>query len=122
MRFILIVVLSVKIIPSKKKIVSLQKLLDDYKSILELENDLKIKATVLALECPACKENGNYWTYLEEEKCKKCGSTLWSTNLKEKDQSYLKLLEKKEKVRRFYAKLTNRMLRKLKRDALFEKK
>lgn len=91
----------------------------DYLRVRKQESDTRETAMTKEFTCPSCSAATNYWVFLDKGACPQCGSELWSVRVPELDDSYAKLLRKKETVDAFYAKLTPSMLRKVKSHAMY---
>lgn len=114
--FIFISFISFKIIPSKKDEKLYKKILEDYKEIVKLEDDVRKNALQLELTCPDCKTSNNYWSYLDDHRCNKCGSEVWSTVIKDLGKNYEKIFNDREKIFAFYSKINGKTKRKLKKN------
>lgn len=115
------ILISIKAIPSKKQQLLFKNLLDEYKGIALLEDEVRIESQKLEFVCPKCSEKNNYWTFLDDFKCNSCNSELWSSSINSYDSVYDKLFKKREKVRSFYDKIsqkTNKKLRSYKQYGL----
>lgn len=110
---ILLIPLSIRFIPSKKKRLAFSALREEYEKLLKQESAIRADASRLEMACPSCSEKHSYWGFMSDEKCNKCGSDLWATVLAQYDQAYDDLLRRYEKIQAFRAGLSSSDLRKL---------
>jgi hypothetical protein len=113
--FFLLLLLSGKIIPSKRDQDTLSRILNDYKSIIKLEDELHDESIKLEMTCPACEVKNNLWSFIEDYKCRKCGSDLWTSKAPDLGEKFEKALAKRNKIYNFYNKLGSKYRGKLKK-------
>jgi ribosomal protein S27AE len=112
------VFLSFRIIPTQKKTNRLKELSQDYLKNMDEAAEIKKSAMQLELTCPNCEKSSNYWSYLEDYHCEKCGSGLWSTEIKKKPKEYTELFGRREGVKQYMDRLSPGTKRALKKYIL----
>lgn len=113
--FFFLIYFSYKIILTKKSEKKLEKLFIQYKGYSKTEQDILTKSSLLNFSCPSCKHETNFKEFLIEEKCPKCDSKLWTTQINSKDSEYFSFYDKMQKVKKFMSHLTYRKKNKLKK-------
>ncbi len=119
--FFALIFLSFAVIKTKKKELMLHSVLDEFKSISKQEEEVKSDAMEKEYVCPACKAANNFWTFLENGKCKNCSSELWSAKVDSAGEDYGKLFRKQQKINGFYVKTPYKIVKKVKKLMLFER-
>lgn len=109
-----IIFISFKIFPSKKQEKQFLEIVEQYKKILKIQEDIRSESLTLEFTCPECKTKNTFWSFLEDYKCPKCTSGLWTTSIKDMESNYQSLFDKREKIYNFTEKLSSKTRNKLK--------
>ncbi len=116
--FFLIMIISFRVIPGQARIDRLINLSREFKLKQEEEAAVRQAALQLELKCPNCEKSNNYWAYLQDYRCEKCGSGLWSTDIKKRPKDYQDLFLRRDTVKQYMDGLSAGMKRQLKKQLL----
>ncbi len=106
---------SAKIIPTKREKKRLKELSVEYQEFMSKNFDIKTQANLLDFTCPSCEHTTNFWEFINENECPKCGSKLWTTKIMDKGKEYYDIFLESEKLDNFLSRLTFRQKNRLKK-------
>jgi hypothetical protein len=106
-----------KSVPSSRQERLIVKTAEGLKGIMEMEEQVRTESRQLEMECPSCHAAGSFWSFLDNFKCRSCGSDLFAARVREKGDPWLELLAKRERIQTFYEKTPPWLLRKGKNRA-----
>ena len=115
-----IVYLAFQVIPGRKMENQLRKLLIEYKKKIEENQEAKTKAAMRPFTCPACQHETHFLEFLENRKCPKCESKIWSTVIGQKEKEYYELYKFFEDYSNFISHLSFRQRSRLKKMYFME--
>lgn len=109
---ILALLISWRSVPSGRQEKLIAKTAGELSDIQDLEEQVRKEARQLEMECPACNASASYWSFIDNFKCRSCGSDLFAARIKDQGEPWLGILEKREKIQTFYEKTPAWLIRK----------